>query len=90
MVIGMWHCIQHLNLNLAMVRWILVYVIVNDNSLELNGIFKFKIGDDINIISNGTSSTFKILLVSEEDNKTINIEHSYLITNVYLIPIKTS
>jgi hypothetical protein len=58
--------------------------------LELNGIFKFKIGDDINIISNGTSSTFKILLVSEEDNKTINIEHSYLITNVYLIPIKTS
>jgi hypothetical protein len=28
---------------------------INDNSLELNGIFKFKIGDDINIISNGTS-----------------------------------
>jgi hypothetical protein len=27
---------------------------INDNSLELNGIFKFKIGDDINI-SNGTS-----------------------------------
>jgi hypothetical protein len=29
-------------------------------------------------------STFKILLVSEDNNKTIiTIEHSYLITNIY-------
>jgi hypothetical protein len=36
---------------------------INDNSLELNGIFKFKIGD-VNIIDNdGKVSHFKILLV---------------------------
>jgi hypothetical protein len=59
---------------------------VNNNSLVLNGIFKFSIGNDINIISNdGISSTFKILLVAEEDdNKTIiTIKHSYLITSGY-------
>jgi hypothetical protein len=48
---------------------------INDNSLELNGIFKFKIGDDINIISNGTSLTFKILLVSEKIIKPLSNIH---------------
>jgi hypothetical protein len=80
MVIGM--AVLHTTWTLNLVTWYgildeIQVIKINDNSLELNGIFKFKIGDDINI-SNGTSLTFKILLVSEEDTKPL------LLSNIHI------
>ncbi len=60
---------------------------VDSNSVVLNGIFKFNIGDEVSIINQvENSSTMKILTVSEDTvNKytTIEITHSYPLTTGY-------